>query len=219
MSYPYTFQFRSAVSQTIAFNQSFLSNNKNHKNASLTNNIYQIRYPIIQQKRRLKYCKHQKWTINEDIILCRLIKEFGENNWSLISEKMDGRNQRQCKDRWNNYLNPNLKVGDWTQEEDDLILKKREELGPKWKIIATFFKNRTDSMIKTRYNALIRFQIKKNFKNYVDFISKQSKQMPKCKKSKHSKDSISIDNMLLDSTDSMFNKEFSDDEFFNFYDE
>ena len=132
---------------------------------------------------------------------------------------MDGRNPRQCKDRWSNYLNPNLNVGDWTQEEDDLILKKREELGPKWKIIATFFNNRTDSMIKTRYNALIRAKIKKNTENLANLILNQSIQSKKNKKSKLSNDSKTIDNKIWDSMDLLSNDLINDDDFFNYFDE
>ena len=101
-------------------------------------------------------CHHVKFTQAEDELLRQLVIEFGENDWRNLAKRMEGRNPRQCRDRWQNYLDPKLNNGSWTPEEDRLLLEKREELGPKWKLITTFFVNRTDSMIKTRYNSLIR---------------------------------------------------------------
>jgi hypothetical protein len=69
---------------------------------------------------------------------------------------MPGRNARQCKERWTNYLVPALNTAAWTCEEDFQLIQKYGELGPKWVQIATFFANRTDSMVKNRFNKLQR---------------------------------------------------------------
>lgn len=69
-----------------------------------------------------------------------------------------------------NYLNPFLKISHWTKEEDELIIKKREELGPKWMIIKNFFINRTDAMIKNRYRNLMKIR-KKNEENKYNEIT------------------------------------------------
>ena len=36
---------------------------------------------------------------------------------------------KSCRLRWMNYLRPEVKNGNFTEEEDDLILKKHEEHG------------------------------------------------------------------------------------------
>ena len=64
---------------------------------------------------------------------------------------MNGRNARQCRERWKHYLSSNRGKSPWTEEEDKLLLEKMEELGPKWTKIATFFQDRTDIQIKTRW--------------------------------------------------------------------
>jgi hypothetical protein len=69
---------------------------------------------------------------------------------------MPGKNIRQCKDRWTNYLAPALNNAVWTCEEDIRLIQKHTELGPRWVQIAAFFPNRTDSMIKNRFNKLQR---------------------------------------------------------------
>ena len=126
------------------------------------------------------FSNHKKWTENEDARLINLVKVFGRKNWPYIAKGMGKRNSRQCRERWNNYLNPKLNFDEWTKEEDELIIQKRRELGPKWVVISKFFNNRTDSMIKTRYNALIRNENrikneKINIFNYLsDFENKKS---------------------------------------------
>ena len=105
---------------------------------------------------------HCKWSKEEDEKLKELIIEYGENDWRHLAKKMEGRNSRQCRERWNYYLNPRLKHGKWTEEEDSLIIQKHQEIGPRWMEISKLFENRTDAMIKNRYNYLIRNQKRQN---------------------------------------------------------
>lgn len=92
------------------------------------------------------------FTRDEDILLGKLVDICGTADWAKISKQIPGRNARQCRDRWLNYLSPNVVNGPWTAEEDELLVKKYEEIGPYWKQIATFFPTRTDINIKSRWN-------------------------------------------------------------------
>lgn len=98
--------------------------------------------------------KHPRnpFTKEEDNLLKKMVEKYGDGNWEFISKKIPHRNSRQCRDRWFNYLSPKIINIPWTKEEDDLLVKKYEELGPFWKKIATFFPNRTDINIKSRWN-------------------------------------------------------------------
>ena len=102
-------------------------------------------------------------TGEEDIKLIHIVESSNDCviNWKEVARKMKNRNSRQCKDRWEKYLNPNLSVQPWTIEEDNLIKNLYNIHGPKWKLISTFFKNRTDIMIRNRWNALHRKALKK----------------------------------------------------------
>jgi hypothetical protein len=71
---------------------------------------------------------------------------------------MPDRTARQCKERWINYLSPALNTAAWTPEEDRLLLEKQRDYGSKWAQIAKFFPNRTDGMVKNRFNRLQRRQ-------------------------------------------------------------
>jgi hypothetical protein len=97
-----------------------------------------------------------KFSLNEDILLRGLVCEYGENNWSQIASQMPNRNQRQCRERWFNYLSPTVRNVPWTDQEDALLLQKVAEQGHQWHRLATLFPLRTDINIKNRYHVLNR---------------------------------------------------------------
>jgi hypothetical protein len=99
---------------------------------------------------------HSKFTQADDHRLRMLVDEFGVTDWGVISAQMGDRNQRQCRERWINYLAPSLNMAPWTPAEDLLLLQKQREFGCKWVRIAHFFPNRTDAMVKNRFNRLRR---------------------------------------------------------------
>ena len=103
-----------------------------------------------------KVKKHAKFTEREDNKLSDLVEEYGDKDWDFIASKMKGRNKRQCRERWHNYLSPSLNVSPWSPEEDALLIEKHGQCGPKWVRISKFFPNRTDTMIKNRFQMLKR---------------------------------------------------------------
>ena len=105
---------------------------------------------------------HSKFSPEEDERLKVLVTEFGDNDWTSIANEMPGRNVRQCKERWMYYLSPSINTAPWTKEEDNLLLLKQREFGSKWVKIAKFFENRTDAMVKNRFNVLQRKERKRH---------------------------------------------------------
>ena len=105
-----------------------------------------------------------KFTPNEDQLLFDAVMALGTSNWHAVAEKVPGRNSRQCRERWTNYVNPELVAAPWTDDEDKILLAKYEELGPKWHTIASFFATRSTNNIKNRFVTLQRRQKKKNQK-------------------------------------------------------
>lgn len=100
--------------------------------------------------------KHAKFTEREDDKLTELVEEYGSQDWDLIASKMKGRNKRQCRERWCNYLSPSLNMNPWSTEEDKLLMEKYRQWGSKWVRISKFFPNRTDTMVKNRFQMLKR---------------------------------------------------------------
>ncbi|KAH0795990.1 Myb-like DNA-binding domain containing protein [Histomonas meleagridis] len=97
-----------------------------------------------------------KFSLQEDAKLLSLVLEHGTKNWIQISQLMGTRNPRQCRERWNNYINPDLRKDPWTPEEDKILEEKYAEIGPKWNKLARFFENRSDNSIRNRWMMISR---------------------------------------------------------------
>ena len=99
-----------------------------------------------------------RFSPNEDIKLIQLVKQFGVNSWEKIQKFMPKRTTRQIKDRWYQYLSPDVHNNNWTAEEDQIIREKFSEIGPQWKIIAQFLKNRTCIGVRNRAKKILRHE-------------------------------------------------------------
>ncbi|EAX92337.1 Myb-like DNA-binding domain containing protein [Trichomonas vaginalis G3] len=102
----------------------------------------------------------QKFTKEDDVRLIAIVNRLGTKSWSEIANEMGDRNQRQCKERWENYLSPDINRNEWTPEEDALLIEKQKEIGSRWISIARFFDRRTDAAVKNRWQMLDRKQRK-----------------------------------------------------------
>ena len=95
--------------------------------------------------------KRTKFSPKEDDILMREIAVNGPRKWDVIALSLPGRNGRQCRDRFQNYLNPSLINGPWTKEEDILLEQKFNEVGPHWNSISKYFNGRSSNNVKNRW--------------------------------------------------------------------
>nr|QXE32919.1 MYB11-like protein [Saccharum hybrid cultivar ROC22] len=74
--------------------------------------------------------KKGRWTKEEDEILARYIKEHGEGSWRSLPKNAGLlRCGKSCRLRWINYLRADLKRGNITEEEDEMIIKLHATLG------------------------------------------------------------------------------------------
>ncbi|XP_038891273.1 transcription factor MYB8-like isoform X3 [Benincasa hispida] len=97
------------------------------------------------------------WTKDEDQRLIDYIRLHGEGCWRTLP-KAAGllRCGKSCRLRWINYLRPDLKRGNFTDDEDELIIKLHSLLGNKWSVIAGRLPGRTDNEIKNYWNTHIK---------------------------------------------------------------
>jgi len=124
------------------------------------------------------------WSREEDALLAKLVASHGTNNWTGLAELLSQQTQslirgngggmmgttrrgimvplelqrsgKQCRERWHNHVNPTVRKGEWTSDEDALIVALQKQLGNQWAKIAKHLNGRSDNAVKNRFHAIIR---------------------------------------------------------------
>nr|BAK08889.1 transcription factor R3myb [Dahlia pinnata] len=91
------------------------------------------------------------------MLLKNCIEKFGEGKWHLVPHRAGlNRCRKSCRLRWLNYLRPNIKRGDFEEDEVDLMLRLHKLLGNRWALIAGRIPGRTADDIKNYWNTHLR---------------------------------------------------------------
>ncbi|EJS42822.1 bas1p [Saccharomyces arboricola H-6] len=138
-------------------------------------------FDLLEVTESLGYQTHRKngrnsWSKDDDNMLRSLVnesaKELGYENgledvrtiqqsnhlskciaWDVLATRFKHtvRTAKDVRKRWTGSLDPNLKKGKWTQEEDEQLLKAYEEHGPHWLSISMDIPGRTEDQCAKRY--------------------------------------------------------------------
>ena len=96
------------------------------------------------------------WTEEEDAILLNVVLKYDDPNrvkWSEIAIHLNGRIGKQCRERWNNHVNPAIRKGKWTLKEDELLFEAQTVFGNRWTEIAKLLPGRTENNVKNRFHS------------------------------------------------------------------
>ncbi|KAG4135480.1 hypothetical protein ERO13_D08G217400v2 [Gossypium hirsutum] len=102
--------------------------------------------------------KKGPWSPEEDSKLKDYIEKYGTGgNWIALPHKAGlKRCGKSCRLRWLNYLRPNIKHGEFSEEEDMVICNLFATIGSRWSVIAAQLPGRTDNDIKNYWNTKLK---------------------------------------------------------------
>ncbi|KAG6742064.1 hypothetical protein POTOM_055348 [Populus tomentosa] len=97
------------------------------------------------------------WTEEEDILLRKCVEKYGEGRWHQFPSRAGlNRCRKSCRLRWLNYLKPDIKRGQFSVDEVDLIIRLHKLLGNRqvkmWSLIAGRLPGRTANDVKNYWN-------------------------------------------------------------------
>jgi hypothetical protein len=114
-----------------------------------------------------------RWSPAEDAKLTAAVKQRGDD-WVLVSLLVPGRTNEQCQKRWNKSLNPDIKNGFWTPEEDANLTEAVKKCGSDWPRVSALVKGRTNGQCSVRWRKYLENTVDPEHSSFRNEQSTQS---------------------------------------------
>ena len=100
------------------------------------------------------FVKGGVWKNSEDEILKAAVMKYGKQQWARVASLLNRKSAKQCKARWNEWLDPSVKKVEWSREEDEKLLHLAKIMPTQWRTIAPIV-GRTAAQCLERYEKLL----------------------------------------------------------------
>lgn len=119
------------------------------------------------------------WRNTEDEVLKVAVAKYGLNQWSRVASLLHRKSAKQCKARWNEWLDPSIKKIEWSREEEEKLLLLAKSLPTQWRTISRNI-GRTATQCLERYEFLLNqaIQREQGGNAALDTISAANQLMP-----------------------------------------
>lgn len=107
-------------------------------------------------KNSQRSAKKGNWTSQEDELLFSWVERHGPTKWTECSKEIKGRCGKQCRERWVNILNPDVKKGNWSDHEQDVIFDNLSTYTTSWSAMSHILPGRTENSIKNYFYSSVR---------------------------------------------------------------
>ena len=100
------------------------------------------------------FLKGGVWKNSEDEILKAAIQKYGTNQWGRVASLLNRKSAKQCKARWNEWLDPNVRKVEWSRDEEEKLLHLAKLMPAQWKTIGPLV-GRTATQCQEHYEKLL----------------------------------------------------------------
>jgi hypothetical protein len=118
--------------------------------------------------------KKVRFSPDQDSLIKHLAELSSKPNWSEIASHIPQKSAKQCRERYQHFLAPNIQREPWTPFEDAKLLHRHHFLGSDWAAIAQFFPGRTNNDVKNRFNGHLKGAEMSTFFSVMDSVLREN---------------------------------------------
>lgn len=98
---------------------------------------------------------NENWTKEDDSLILEHVRKNGPYNFVKL-EQLIGKKHRQIRERWLTHLSREVSKIPWSNDEDEILIRKQRECGTNWGLITLSLPGRSDICCKNRWCMLMR---------------------------------------------------------------